>query len=246
MITLAFLVYWWYLFLWEKNIEKEISNTQTKISQAQNNLDSFSDINWYDKLKYIQKLENDTQMMPWSDHIKAIMEIFDDLLAVDNSDTFNIAFSDFEISLEGIRLNWYVTNLRILYQWSNWKPWLIQRFEELDFLDDISIKTYEKSDDESLLEIIESNLNENCFAQPREYEWQNKIYWNINNNIIYEIVDNEWNIWWNCTADNESKEQDYTLVRYFESLDKTKYYKLVFTDGCAPWPCSMFDEVEIF
>ena len=108
------------------------------------------------------------------------------------------------------------------------------------------IRVYEKSDDESLLEIIESNLNENCFAQPREYEWQNKIYWNINNNIIYEIVDNEWNIWWNCTADNESKEQDYTLVRYFESLDKTKYYKLVFTDGCAPWPCSMFDEVEIF
>lgn len=144
---MAFLVYWWYFFLWQKNIEKEISNTQTKISQAQNNLDSFSDINWYDKLKYVQKLENDSQMMPWSDHIKAIMEIFDDLLAVDNSDTFNIAFSDFEISLEGIRLNWYVTNLRILYQWSNWKPWLIQRFEELDFLDDISIKTYEKSDD---------------------------------------------------------------------------------------------------
>ena len=144
---MAFLGYWWYLFLWEKNIEKEISDTQTKITQAQNNLDSFSDINWYDKLKYVQKLENDSHMMPWSDHIKAIMAIFDDLLAVDNSDTFNIAFSDFEISLEGIRLNWYVTNLRILYQWSNWKPWLIQRFEELDFLDDISIKTYEKSDD---------------------------------------------------------------------------------------------------
>ena len=76
------------------------------------------------------------------------MAIFDDLLAVDNSDTFNIAFSDFEISLESIRLDWYVTNLRILYQWSNWKPWLIQRFEELDFLEDISIKTYEKSDDD--------------------------------------------------------------------------------------------------
>jgi hypothetical protein len=51
--------------------------------------------------------------------------------------------------LESIRLNWYVTNLRILYQWSsNWKLWLIQRFEELDFLDNIAIKTYEKSDDD--------------------------------------------------------------------------------------------------
>ena len=64
--------------------------------------------------------------------------------------------------------------------------------------------------------------------------------------MIYEVVDKEWNIWWDCIADNESKEQDYTLVRYFESLDKTKYYKLVFTDWCAPWPCSMFDEVELF
>ncbi len=148
LITLIVFAYRWYLFLWKKNVEKNISDIQTEISQAQNNLNSFSDIEWYDKLKYVQQLENDANMMPWSDHIKAIMAIFDDLLAVDNSDTFNIAFSDFEISLESIRLNWYVTNLRILYQWSNWKLWLIQRFEELDFLDDIAIKTYEKSDDD--------------------------------------------------------------------------------------------------
>jgi len=55
-------------------------------------------------------------MMPWSDHVNAIMAIFDELLAVDKSDTFNIAFSDFEISLEKIRLAGYVTNLRLLYQ----------------------------------------------------------------------------------------------------------------------------------
>jgi hypothetical protein len=71
---------------------------------------------------------------------------------VDDSDTANIAFSDFEISLESIRLNWYVTNLRILYQWSKNadkdKPGLIAKFEELDFLDNISIKTYEKSSDD--------------------------------------------------------------------------------------------------
>jgi hypothetical protein len=44
-------------------------------------------------------------MMPRSDHVNAIMAIFDELLAVDDSDTANIAFSDFEISLESIRLN---------------------------------------------------------------------------------------------------------------------------------------------
>ena len=84
-------------------------------------------------------------MMPRSDHVNAIMAIFDELLAVDSSDTFNIMFSDFEISLERIRLHWYVTNLRLLYQWANSSSGLITKFEELDFLENISIKTYEKS-----------------------------------------------------------------------------------------------------
>ena len=83
--------------------------------------------------------------MPWSDHVRAIMAIFDDLLAVDNSDTFNIEFSNFEISLEHIRLDWRVSNLSILYRGANSNTGLIARFEELDFLNNISIKTYEKS-----------------------------------------------------------------------------------------------------
>ena len=73
------------------------------------------------------------------------MDIFHDLLEVDKSDAFNISFSDFEISLERIKLNWYVTNLSILYQWADSKQGLISRFEELSFLDNISIKVYEKT-----------------------------------------------------------------------------------------------------
>lgn len=108
------------------------------------------------------------------------------------------------------------------------------------------IRVYEKSANESLFDVVEKSLNKGCFAQPREYEWQNKVYGNIYNNMIYEVVDKDWNIWWDCVADNEATEQNYTIVRYFESLDKTKYYKLVFTDGCAPGPCSMFEDVEVF
>jgi hypothetical protein len=44
-------------------------------------------------------------MMPRSDHVNAIMAIFDELLTVDQSDTSNISFSNFEISLESIRLD---------------------------------------------------------------------------------------------------------------------------------------------
>jgi len=127
-------------------MEYDISLVQKKIAKKDAELKSFSEKPGYDKLQYIQEMEANNSMMPWSDHINAIMEIFGDLLDVDKSDTFNIAFSNFEISLEKIKLDGYVTNLRLLYQWANSKKGLINRFEELDFLDNISIKTYEKDD----------------------------------------------------------------------------------------------------
>ena len=97
-------------------LDKNIAIVQDKIQKEQVHLASFSDNPGFDKLQYVQDLEENNYMMPWSDHVNAIMAIFDELLAVDRSDTFNIAFSDFEISLENIRLNGYVTNLRLLYQ----------------------------------------------------------------------------------------------------------------------------------
>lgn len=124
----------------------DISKVQQKIEKKQAELASFSDKPGYDKLKYVQSMESKNLMMPWSDHIDAIMAIFWDLLDVDKSDTLNITFSNFEISLEKIKLDGHVVNLNVLYRWANSNTGLIARFEELDFLDNISIKTYEKSE----------------------------------------------------------------------------------------------------
>jgi hypothetical protein len=56
--------------------------------------------------------------------------------------------SDFKISLEGISVKWYVFDLRILYNSPNAdKPALIDKFEQLGFLENISIKTYKKAED---------------------------------------------------------------------------------------------------
>ena len=111
------------------------------------------------------------------------------------------------------------------------------------------IKVYEKSENELLLNIINSkHLNNGCSAHQYDYEWQNKVYW-IADNVIYDIhnEDDRWRIYREeCIADDEATEQDYKIVRYFESPDKTKYYKMAFTYWCAPWPCSIFDDVEIF
>ena len=144
---LALVAWRWYLWFSDISLQRNIQSAQEKLWEKQVVLASFSDKPGFDKLQYVENLERNNTMMPWSDHVKAIMAIFDELLAVDNSDTFNIAFSNFEISLEHIRLNGYVTNLRLLYQWAKSNTGLISKFEELDFLDDISIKTYEKSSD---------------------------------------------------------------------------------------------------
>ncbi len=147
LVFLGLLARWGYLKFSEITLKKSIASVQEKVRQEQTRLASFSDNPWFDKLQYVKDMEANNNMMPWSDHVNAIMSIFDELLAVDRSDTFNITFSDFEITLTSIRLHGYVTNLRILYQWANWQAGLITKFEELDFLENISIKTYEKSSD---------------------------------------------------------------------------------------------------
>ncbi len=146
LVFLIVLAWWAYLKISSTFIGYDIERVQKQIAKKDAELKSFSDKPGYDKLQYIQDMENNNHMMPRSDHISAIMEIFWDLLDVDKSDTFNIAFSNFEISLDKIKLDGYVTNLRLLYEWVNSKSGLIAKFEELDFLDNISIKTYEKSE----------------------------------------------------------------------------------------------------
>lgn len=152
LVFLVLLAQLWYLWFSDISLQKSIQSVQEDIWENEAILASFSDKPGFDKLKYVENLERNNTMMPRSDHVHAIMAIFDELLAVDNSDTFNITFSNFEISLEHIRLDGYVTNLRLLYQPSkqNGKeiPALITKFEELDFLDNISIRTYEKSPNE--------------------------------------------------------------------------------------------------
>jgi hypothetical protein len=94
----------------------DIESVQKKIVKKEAELKSFSEKPGYDKLQYVKNLEKSNKMMPWSDHINAIMAIFGDLLNVDKSDTFNIEFSNFEISLEKIKLDGHVINLSLLYR----------------------------------------------------------------------------------------------------------------------------------
>ena len=109
------------------------------------------------------------------------------------------------------------------------------------------LQVYEKAESDNLLDIIKKNhLNKWCVANEFNYYSQKIISADYPWTIIYDIFDESWMMPWECIPDDEWSAWDWKAVLFFESKDKTKYYKLVKGDWCAPWPCSMFWEIEIF
>ena len=76
LVFLIVLAWWAYLKISSTFIGYDIERVQKQIAKKDAELKSFSDKPGYDKLQYIQDMENNNHMMPRSDHISAIMEIF--------------------------------------------------------------------------------------------------------------------------------------------------------------------------
>ena len=110
------------------------------------------------------------------------------------------------------------------------------------------IEVFEKSENESLEDIIKKQLKNWCTVQNDiDYTQQTKVTIPYYEWIkIYNIVDGDSNPYIPKDCIDGVWDDMWPLVRFFETQDKTRYYKLVFTDGCAPWPCSMFYDVEVF
>jgi len=150
ILFLIGVLYCGYLLVSTKITQRLIVADQRHIDQQQQINQAFFDIPGFDKLQVVKNLEEYNYQMPWSDHIQKITEIFDELTSVDNANANNIRLSDFQISLDQISLRGYVTNLKLLYGGNDAtndpnQVALIEKFEQLDFLSEISIKTYEKS-----------------------------------------------------------------------------------------------------
>lgn len=109
------------------------------------------------------------------------------------------------------------------------------------------IEVFEKSENESLENIIKKQLKNWCSISEDiiSYEDQTKITSSNPKTQIYEILDN-WDPYISNNCFDDILDDTRPLIWFFESPDKTKYYKLAFTDGCAPGPCSMFGELEVF
>jgi hypothetical protein len=58
----------------------------------------------YEKFASIRKLENESKVMPWFDHINKIIDILNTLQSVDASESDSVILTDFNVSLDKISL----------------------------------------------------------------------------------------------------------------------------------------------
>lgn len=135
-----------YLFLYTQIWNKMMAGLEEEVKQLEQKSQSFYASPDFEKFSFAKKIEDESMQMPRSDHIEAVSEIFDSVVDVE-WDSYNIELSDFKISLDQISLRGFVTNLKILYNApeKSKKPSLIQRFQDLGFLHDIAIQTYDQA-----------------------------------------------------------------------------------------------------
>lgn len=115
-------------------LDEQISVQQGAINNLYNNV-------WFGELLEVKELEAWRNHLPWSTYITKILEILDKLKSLNSGDENFILLSDFRVNLKELSLNGAVGNLTYLY---SGEDSLINRFNELDFLDNIVIRRYER------------------------------------------------------------------------------------------------------
>ena len=153
---LVYFYFLWNIYLVNNRIEKG-----NKVLAQQNiQIKKLKTDMGYEKFASIRKLENESKVMPWFDHINKIIDILNTLQSVDASESDSVILTDFNVSLDKISLRWKVSNLNALYYSSTekWIKSLIDKFEELDFIEKMSIKSYNRADDNYFWFVLETNI----------------------------------------------------------------------------------------
>lgn len=131
-----------YIFFLNKNIQDK-DNTLQKQSKE---LENYKSLTGFTKLMAVKELEGQYDEVPWSTHIKKVITMLEEIKRIDQSGDETLILSDFNVNLEKISVKWSVSNLALLY-YSNSEKWiisLIDRFKNLDFIENLYIKNYTK------------------------------------------------------------------------------------------------------
>ena len=126
--------------------DKETNKIQANITIQQEKINSYYAQTGFNEFLAVKDLESKRKHLPWSTYINKILEILDKVKSVDDDedDENIIELSDFQVNLQELSLNGVVRSLKTLY-WAEGETWLLQSFEELDFLQNITVRKYERS-----------------------------------------------------------------------------------------------------
>lgn len=132
------------------------------ISERESQISDFLAETGFSHYLQIQELEKQTHRLPWADYVHRVLEILEALKAVEES-RGGVQLSEFKVDLEKLSLNGVVSNLRILYGNRLGSGGLIDKFNNLDFLSDITIRKYEKSQEDGNFEFaLSANVVNNA------------------------------------------------------------------------------------
>lgn len=140
--------------------QRAIDNKKADIQQQEQQLSTFESAVEYDRFLAVKDLEDKSVDMPWFEHIPKILSMFQDLKNLDSSSSNMIKLSDFFVSLEEISLKWSISSLKALYynpESGTFKA-LLDRFEDLDFIKDMRIKSYQKVNDRNFEFVLNANV----------------------------------------------------------------------------------------
>jgi hypothetical protein len=148
LLTAAFILELWFLWFYHvRAYVQERSNValdeQIQVQKDANDQFYLNEKNHKGFAEYLEvkELESKRSHLPWSTYITKILDILNKLKSLNTGDESFILLSDFKVNLKELSLNGAVGNLAYLY---SWEDSLINRFNELEFLSDITIRKYER------------------------------------------------------------------------------------------------------
>lgn len=130
------------MYVYKFTLERQTISVEEQISQKERELSVLLENPKFKQYLKIQEVASTDVHIPWSDYVQKILEILDSLKAVEG-ESDGVELSDFKVDLNQLSLNGVVNNLKILYGVDG-SGGLIDRFNQLDFLSDITIRKYEK------------------------------------------------------------------------------------------------------
>ena len=140
------------IFVWIKGLTlfkaAELKHLNNKIERKEKQIEEYEASEWYKKFLAVKWLEDRNAGMSWYERIEKISEIFDDLRNINEWADSELDLSDFNVSLEEVSLKWTVSSLKDLYYTNaSWRiKAVLEKFENLDFIEKMTIKDYSKVD----------------------------------------------------------------------------------------------------